>query len=89
MKIQALPIALPHNEYADELIKRQAGEITDLRAELMKLGHAYNQEVGDLEQKMEAMANDHQKEVKMLEKQLEKKEDELEQAVCFIVYIIS
>ncbi|XP_059169785.1 coiled-coil alpha-helical rod protein 1-like [Physella acuta] len=80
-QIQALPIALPHNEYADELIKRQAGEITDLRAELMKLGHAYNQEVSDLEQKMDMMANDHQKEVKMLEKQLEKKEDELDQTL--------
>ncbi|CAL1539239.1 unnamed protein product [Lymnaea stagnalis] len=78
-QIQVPSFSLPHNEYADELIKRQGGEIAELKSELIKCRQAYKQEVGEWNRKVEFMEEEHRHELKRLEKEWERKEDEFEQ----------
>ncbi|KAK0058757.1 coiled-coil alpha-helical rod protein 1 [Biomphalaria pfeifferi] len=68
----------PHNEYADELIKHQAGEIKELKNDLLKCRQGYSQELQEWERKVELLEDRHKLEVKNLEKQLEKQEEDFE-----------
>ncbi|XP_005106726.1 coiled-coil alpha-helical rod protein 1 [Aplysia californica] len=77
----ATSFASSHNEYADELIKRQAGEIADLRRELSRCREIYEQEAAEWDRKFAAVEAEHLDEVKRREKENRLREDEFEQRI--------
>ncbi|KAH9492188.1 hypothetical protein Btru_026509 [Bulinus truncatus] len=72
------PFLGAHNQYADELIKRQAGEIIELKNEILICRQDYNQEFAEWGRKVKLLEETHKQEVKNLEKQLESQSDDFE-----------
>ncbi|CAG5123968.1 unnamed protein product [Candidula unifasciata] len=78
----APPCAHPKKDYVDELIQRQAGEIVELRSEVMKIHLAYEQDTADWKARLSLLEEEHAAEVRRLEKNLASVEEERDIKLC-------